>query len=119
MRFLYTAIVLFVCLVPGWRVSAGAEAKLFSRLTESLKAYMNFPTGLETDDRGTIYLVDQYGSGLALVDRNGGFLGRKLGLGWNESRLYYPSQLCIADDGNLFIADRSNSRIQIFSVGKN
>jgi hypothetical protein len=99
--------------------SAGAEGEGFSPLTKSLKAYMNFPTSLATDKQGMIYLVDQYGSGLALVDRHGTFLGRKLGLGWNESRLYYPSQLCISDDGNLFIADRSNSRIQIFSVGEN
>jgi sugar lactone lactonase YvrE len=99
--------------------SAAAEADGFSPLTKSLQAYMNFPTSLATDRQGMIYLVDQYGSGLALVDRHGTFLGRKLGLGWNESRLYYPTQLCISDDGNLFIADRSNSRIQVFSTGKN
>ena len=96
--------------------SAGREADRFSRLSASLKEYMNFPTRLATDNRGTIYLVDQYGSGLALVARDGSFLGRKLGMGWNESRLYYPSQLCINEKGDLFIADRNNSRVQFFTV---
>jgi hypothetical protein len=97
---------------------AGPDAEQFSRLSESLKEYVNFPTSLVTDSRGAIYIVDQYGSGLALLARDGSFQGRKLGSGWNESRLHYPSQLCISDGGDLFIADRNNSRVQFFSVGE-
>jgi hypothetical protein len=37
-------------------------------------------------------------------------------MGWNEGRLYYPAQLCISDDGNVLIADRNNSRIQLFTI---
>jgi sugar lactone lactonase YvrE len=96
--------------------SAGPAAEAFSPLGESLREYMNFPTSLATDDQGTLYLVDQYGSGLAVVARDGSFLGRALGTGWIESRLYYPSQICIGPDGTLLIADRSNSRVQLFSL---
>jgi sugar lactone lactonase YvrE len=99
--------------------SAAVDADQFSPLTESMKDYVNFPTRLSIDKRGIIYLVDQYGSGLALVGRDGSFLGRRLGLGWNESGLYYPSQVCISEDGHLFIADRNNNRVQLFSVGGN
>ena len=95
--------------------SAGRTAEGFSRLGESLREYMNFPTSLATDDQGTLYLVDQYGSGLAVVGRDGSFLGRALGTGWIESRLNYPSQVCISPDGTLVIADRSNSRVQVFA----
>jgi sugar lactone lactonase YvrE len=95
--------------------SAGRKADAFSRLGESLKEYMNFPTSLATDDAGTLYLVDQFGSGLAVVARDGSFLGRALGMGWTDSRLYYPSQICISPDGNVLIADRSNSRVQLFT----
>jgi sugar lactone lactonase YvrE len=97
---------------------AKKNAETFSPLTESLKEFMNFPTSLSPDDRGTLYLVDRHGSGLALVGPDGSFLGRKLGMGWKETGLYYPSQICISQGGVVFIADRSNSRIQLFSLGE-
>jgi len=97
--------------------SAAGSGDRFSPLTVSLKEYVNFPTSLTTDAEGVIYLVDQYGSGLALVAADGSFLGRRLGMGWNESGLYFPSQMCINRDGIAFIADRNNSRVQVFSVG--
>jgi len=39
-------------------------------------------------------------------------------MGWNEGLLYFPSQMCINDNGEVFIADRDNSRVQIFSLVK-
>jgi len=98
--------------------SAARGADSFSRFTESMKDTMNFPTSLSVDESGVLYLVDQYGSGLARVGRDGEFLGRKLGMGWKESGLYYPSEICISRNGNLFIADRNNSRVQWFSIGE-
>jgi hypothetical protein len=99
--------------------SARSTADRFSPLTKSVKEYVNFPTSLSVDDEGIIYLVDQYGSGLALIAADGSFLGRRLGMGWNESGLYFPSQVCVNEDGVVFIADRNNSRVQIFTVGEN
>lgn len=90
----------------------------FARLTNRLKEYVNFPTRLTTDRDGTIYLVDQYGSGLALIAADGAFLGRRLGMGWSDGNLYFPSQVCINDDGIVFIADRNNSRVQVFAVSE-
>ena len=97
--------------------AAASGEKAFSPLTEGLKDYTNFPTSLTLDDGGMLFLVDQFGSGLALVGRDGAFLGRKLSLGWNEGGLYYPSQICISGNGTLFVADRNNSRVQLFSLG--
>ena len=94
------------------------DADHFSRMTDSMKAYMNFPTSLSLDEWGVVYLVDQYGSGLGLVGQDGSFLGRKLGLGWKDGALYYPSQICVSRTGIMLIADRSNSRVQIFAVGE-
>ena len=95
---------------------AAKGAKEFSSLTESLKDYLDFPTNLTVDSRGVVYLVDRNGSGLGLVGPDGAFIGRKLGLGWKESGLHYPAQICISESGNIFIADRNNSRVQMFSV---
>jgi streptogramin lyase len=91
----------------------------FAPLTQSMKDVMNFPVSIALDSRGIVYLIDQYGSGLVLLGRDGSFLGRKLGQGWTETQLYYPSQLCVSPAGHLFIADRSNSRVQLFTVVEN
>jgi sugar lactone lactonase YvrE len=98
---------------------AAKDAGSFSPMTASMKEYMNFPARLSIDHRGVLYLVDQNGSGLGIVGQDGSFLGRKLGLGWNQSGLYYPSQMCISANGNIFIADRNNSRVQMFTTSEN
>jgi sugar lactone lactonase YvrE len=98
---------------------AAKDAETFTPLTASLKEYMNFPARLTVDDKGVIYLVDQNGSGLGVIGQDGSFLGRRLGLGWNESGLYYPSQMCISENGSAFIADRNNNRIQMFTIDEN
>jgi hypothetical protein len=97
---------------------AARDSDHFSALTQSMRTFMNFPTSLALDGRGVMYLVDQYGSGLALVRQDGSFLGRKLGLGWKDGGLYYPSQICVSQNGSIFIADRGNSRVQMFTVGE-
>lgn len=86
----------------------------FRALTTGLKSYVNFPTYLTVDERGRIFVVDQYGSGLVLLAADGSFAGRKLGMGWDEGFLYYPAQVCLNAAGDLFIADRNNSRVQQF-----
>ena len=95
---------------------ANSGEKSFALLSSNLKEHMNFPTSLAIDSNGVLYLSDQYGSGLALVGRDGSFLGRKFGMGWEEGQLYYPSQLCINDQDTLFIADKNNRRVQVFNI---
>jgi hypothetical protein len=71
---------------------------------------------MTTDNRGIIYIVDENGSGIVILAQDGSYLGRQLSMGWNEGLLYYPAQMSITDKGEAFIADRGNSRIQIFTV---
>jgi sugar lactone lactonase YvrE len=102
--------------VAGAVYAAAGGADRFARVADNLKDYTNFPNSLAIGPKGILYLVDQYGSGLALVDPDGEFLGRKLGLGWSKSGLYYPAQICLSRNGTLFIADRGNNRVQLFAV---
>jgi hypothetical protein len=92
------------------------DAKTFTPLGTSLKEYLNFPTSISTDSRGTIYIVDENGGGLVFLGQDGSYLGRQLTMGWNEGQLYYPSQVCVNEKGEVFIADRGNSRIQVFTI---
>jgi hypothetical protein len=95
---------------------AAKEAKEFSPLAKSLREHLSFPTYITTDSRGVLYLVDQDGSGIVILGQDGSFLGRQLTMGWTPGLLYYPSQMCMNEKGQVFIADRGNSRVQVFSI---
>lgn len=98
--------------------AAQKGAKEFSPLVKSLRAHLSFPTSMAVDSRGILYVVDQNGGGIVLVGQDGSVLGRQLAMGWNEGQLYYPSQMCVNDKGQAFVADRGNSRVQVFSIVK-
>jgi sugar lactone lactonase YvrE len=111
------ALFLIDC-VKAMVFSAPKDSNTFSPLTKDLREYLNFPTSITTDNRGTVYVVDQNGSGIVILGQDGSFQGRQLNMGWNEGLLYYPSQMCINEKGEAFIADRGNSRVQIFNIIK-
>jgi sugar lactone lactonase YvrE len=111
--------VLLLDSVAGAVYMAAPDATTFSVLAENMKEYSNFPDHLTTDNQGTIYVVDQYGSGLIILGSDGSFQGRQSGMGWQESLLRYPSQVCTNGSNDLFVADRNNSRVQIFSPLEN
>ncbi|WP_321366755.1 NHL repeat-containing protein [uncultured Desulfuromusa sp.] len=98
--------------------SAATGSTEFSPLTAGMKEKMNFPTSLVADNNGHLYLLDKYGSGLAILGIDGSFIGRKLSMGWKDSQLYYPSQISLNEKGDLFIADTENHRIQQFNISE-
>jgi hypothetical protein len=110
--------ILLIDSVRAMVFSAPKDSNSFSPITKSLREYLNFPTSITNDNRGTIYIVDENGSGIIILGQDGSFLGRQLSMGWNEGLLYYPSQICINEKGEVFIADRGNSRVQIFTLVK-
>lgn len=97
---------------------APKDAASFSPLTKSLREYLSFPAYLAVDSRGVLYLVDENGAGIVILGQDGSYLGRQLSLGWNEGLLYYPSQVCLTENNEIFVADRGNSRVQVFSIVK-
>jgi sugar lactone lactonase YvrE len=85
-------------------------------LSESLKEEVYFPTAIATDKQGTIFLVDQNGSGIVILGPDGSFRGRRLSMGWKDGFLRYPAQMCVTENGTVFIADRGNNRVDGFVV---
>lgn len=108
--------ILLLDSVGGKVYAAASDSKQFTPFTKSLKEYMNFATHLAVDDRGIVYLSDQNGSGIVMIGQDGSFLGRQSGMGWEESLLHYPAQICVSSERDVFVADRNNNRVQIFSV---
>jgi sugar lactone lactonase YvrE len=97
---------------------AGKDAAAFSPFSKTEKANLDFPTNLTIDSRGLIYVIDQNGAGIGVFGKDGSFLNRQVTFGWNEGLLRYPSQMCINEKGDAFIADRDNNRIEIFTITK-
>lgn len=95
---------------------AAKDATAITPLSDSLKENVAFPTSIATDSRGTIFVVDQNGGGIVVVGQDGSFRGRRLSMGWKEGFLRFPSQMCISENGNVFIADRGNNRVEAFLV---
>jgi sugar lactone lactonase YvrE len=98
--------------------SAAKDSKEFSPLTRGLGEYVNFPTCIAVDNKGTIYLADQNGSGIVVIGQDGSFLGRAVVFGWKDGFLRYPAELCVNGKGEIYVADRENSRVQLFTVVK-
>lgn len=87
----------------------------FAPFSTGVKEYMSFPVSMSSDGRGDLFLVDQHGSGIVMVGPDGTFQGRQLSMGWDEGHVFFPTQACMNDKGDLIVADRSNSRVQIFT----
>lgn len=112
----YRGDVLLVDSVKGVVYSTSGGGDTFLPLAKNLKERVRFPADITTDGRGIIFVVDHHGGKLLVIGQDGSVLGEQLDFGWKESLLNYPVELCINVNENLFIADRNNSRVQIFKV---
>ena len=93
--------------------SNAKDPAVFAAVTEKLKDYMKFPSNIAAGESGMLYITDQNGGGIVAV-RPDGTAKRLFSLGWKEGSLRYPAQICLDRGGDLFVADRENSRVQQF-----
>ena len=96
--------------------SAAKDASAFTPVGGDLTQFLStLPTSVVAS-KGTIYVVEGNGSSVVAFGQDGSFLSRQLTMGWNEGLLNHPSQMCINDKDEVFIADRDNSRVQVFQL---
>ena len=91
-------------------------AKEFKPLTGSLKEYLEFPSDIITDLQGKMFITDQNGGAVILLGQDGSFQGRQLNQGRKGGLVNYPAQACLNEEGDFILADRNNSRIQLFKL---
>lgn len=97
-------------------LSAAGDATAFTTLGKDLSGIITtLPTYVATS-KGTIFVVEGNGGRILTLGRDGSFLARQLAMGWNEGSLNHPSQICINDKDEVFVADRDNSRVQVFQL---
>jgi hypothetical protein len=95
---------------------AAPGAATFQVFASGLQSYLYFAVNLDIDSQGRIFLLDQNDSAVILLGPDGSFQGRYLSFGWKVGQLNNPSQACITENGTIVIADRSNSRVQLFKI---
>lgn len=93
-------------------------SKEFKPLTGSLKEYLEFASDITTDLQGKIFITDQNGGAVILLGQDGSFQGRQLTQGRKVGLVNYPAQACLTEEGDFILADRNNSRVQLFKMIK-
>ena len=95
---------------------AAKDATTFAPVGGNLAQFLaSMPTHV-TATRGTIFVVEDTDSTIVAFGRDGTFLSRQLTMGWNEGALNHPAQVCVNDKDEAFVADRDNSRVQVFQL---
>jgi sugar lactone lactonase YvrE len=96
--------------------SAAKGAEAFTQVGGDLKdAVATLPTFLATS-KGAIFVAEGSGGRIVILRRDGTFGGRALTPGQEEGSLSQPAQMCVNDKDEVFIADRDNSRVQVFQL---
>ena len=97
--------------VAGFKDGAAEVAEFFE------------PGGVEIDEAGNVYVVEQGNHAIRKIDTQGmvttlagnGDRGYSDGTG-DQARFYYPTQLVLEAGGDLFVADDGNNRIRRVST---
>ncbi len=78
--------------------------------------HFNRPTDVAVTEDGTVFVSDGYGNGRVVVFAADGQVLRTFGsIGTGPGQLLVPHGIALGPDGNVYVADRGNARVQIFT----
>jgi hypothetical protein len=77
----------------------------------------NRPSDVVVDAQGNIFVADGYNNNRAIkYDRNGRFVASTIGTrGREPGQMHLPHSITADNAGNIYVGDRNNGRIQVFS----
>ena len=77
----------------------------------------NRPSDVVTDAQGNIFVADGYNNSRAIkYDKNGKFVASTIGTrGREPGQMHLPHSITADNAGNIYVGDRNNGRIQVFS----
>jgi DNA-binding beta-propeller fold protein YncE len=93
--------------------ATGADAR-------PVDGYFNAPTDIGWDAEDNIYVSDGYGnSRIAKMNKNGDWIKSWGSFGTAEGQFRVPHNMQVDRQGNVYVADRGNGRIQVFDSDGN
>jgi len=105
-----------VLLELGTRGQHSDTGNVTDWLAERAAGPFNHPTEMIAHPNGDIYVTDGYRNArVHRFTRNGRLVKSWGAPGHGEGQFHLPHSIAFDDDGKLYVADRSNKRIQIFS----
>lgn len=108
-----------VIMVFGRKKEASDEASPWTKVTPprpALNGQFRQPTDVTWDKQGNISVSDGYvNSRVAKFDATGNWLKQFGGPGSNPGEFNTPHSLATDNEGNIYVGDRGNRRIQIFN----
>jgi sugar lactone lactonase YvrE len=77
----------------------------------------NRPSDVVTDAQGNVFVADGYNNSRAIkYDKNGRFVASTIGTrGRQPGEMHLPHSITADNAGNIYVGDRNNGRIQVFS----
>jgi len=96
--------------------SASKDAAAFTPLGENARASLASMPSSIVASRGVIFVAEGSGGSIATFGQDGAFIARQLTAGWKDGSLDHPGQMCVSETDDVFVADRGNSRIQVFGL---
>lgn len=82
-------------------------------------ASLYFPTGIEIDILGNIFVSDTGNDRVIKCDREGTFLAEVGGFGWDDGEFNRPAYIATDNGLNVYVVDAQNKRIQRFDHNLN
>jgi sugar lactone lactonase YvrE len=117
--------------VIKWNPTTARPEMILGRRYESLEGFgpaiapippphpyaFNRPSDVVTDAQGNIFVADGYNNSRAIkYDRNGRFVASTIGTrGRQPGEMHLPHSITADNAGNIYVGDRNNGRIQVFS----
>jgi len=102
---------------------AGSGVRGFRDANISSEAQFNYPSGVTVDDAGNVYVADMHNHRIRAILPGGGVITIAGGvpgfadLPGTGAMFNYPTGLCAAKDGTLFVTDMNNHKIRKIFVG--
>jgi DNA-binding beta-propeller fold protein YncE len=108
-----------VTMVFGRKKEASDEAEPWKRVTPprpAVDGQFRQPTDVAWDTQGNIFFSDGYiNSRVAKYDHNGRWVKQWGTFGSGQDQFNTPHSIANDDKGNIYVADRGNGRIQVYS----
>jgi sugar lactone lactonase YvrE len=117
--------------VIKWNPSTARPEMILGRRYESLEGFgpaiapippphpyaFNRPSDVVVDAQGNIFVADGYNNSRAIkYDKNGRFVASTIGTrGREPGQMHLPHSITADNAGNIYVGDRNNGRIQVFT----